>query len=325
MSEFRTVYKSQRAPFDISHADRLMSIGSCFSENIGKKLSASKFDIDINPFGQQYNPLSIAKAIHRLIDPVPYEAGDLHFRDGLYHSFDHHGDFSFSGIEETLYNINTRLQRASETLHTCDVLFLTFGTSHVYRRVDNGNAVSNCHKFPSGDFVLEKLRSDKIVHDFKRVLQRLKNLNPKIKVVFTISPVRYLAFGLYENSVGKAHLFTAVNELLGAGFYYFPAYELMMDDLRDYRFYADDMLHPNQLAIDYIWDRMKEMYMGEKTLLLLGRIEEIRAAAHHRPRNAGSDAHRNFVMKYLQLAEGVERETGVDLSDEKKLLSMDRS
>ncbi|MBL7942844.1 MAG: GSCFA domain-containing protein, partial [Flavobacteriales bacterium] len=308
MSEFRTVYKSQRAPFDISHADRLMSIGSCFSEGIGKKLFASKLKIDINPFGQQYNPLSIAKAIQRLIDPVPYEAGDLHFRDGLYHSFDHHGDFSFPGIDETLDNINTRLQRASETLRTCDVLFLTFGTSHVYRRSDSGDVVSNCHKFPSGDFVLEKLPPDAIAGSCREVLQAVKHVNPKVQVVFTISPVRYLAFGMYENSVSKAHLFTAVNELLSDGHYYFPAYELVMDDLRDYRFYADDMLHPNPLAIDYVWERMKEMYMNEETLSLLGRIDEIQSAANHRPRNAGSEAHRKFVMKYLQLAERVERE-----------------
>lgn len=322
MNSFRTIVTPDKPPFNITHADKLISIGSCFSENIGLKFRDYKFNININPFGQQYNPYSIAKAIHRLLEAKPYEASELVHHDELYHSFDHHGSFSKSTVDDTLQYINGNLQQASADLKNATLLFLTFGTSHVFTLKENGAYVSNCHKLSGTYFERKVLKPHEIVSALRNAIDALLAVNPNIKIVATVSPVRYFAFGHYENSVSKAHLFTAIHELqeIYSGIYYFPAYELVMDDLRDYRFFAEDMLHPNYQATNYVWDVLSNTMLDKKTAGLMKEIDEILLAARHRPRNPNSDAHRKFVQKYINKIEELKTK-GLSFEKELEILS----
>ena len=319
MNNFRTVVKPASPAFQISHRDKLISIGSCFSENIGKKFLERKFSICINPFGQQYNPYSIANSIERLLSGKPYTETDLVYHDELYHSYDHHGSFSRSTKEETLEVINTNLKEASYALKNATVLFLTFGTAHVFS-LNKGQIVSNCHKLSGNNFTKRLLTPNEIVDALSSALMKLKTVNSKLKTVLTISPVRYFAFGHYENSVSKAHLFTALHALQNqfSDLYYFPAYELVMDDLRDYRFFSEDMLHPNYQATDYVWQSFADTFFSKATAGLIKEVEEIIAAAKHRPRNAMSEAHKKFIEKYLRKAEELQKQK-LDFTEEQKL------
>ncbi len=213
MKAFRTIVQPEKPPFTLSHADRLVSIGSCFSENVGKKFRQYKFQININPFGQQYNPHSIARAIERLLNPLPYAEADLTHHDELYHSFDHHGSYSGVTIHDTLSLINDNLTKAADDLQKATALFITFGTSHIFRLKQSGQVVSNCHKLSAGFFEKSLMTPAEIVEVLENALVRVLRINATVKLIFTVSPVRYFAFGHYENSVSKAHLFTAIYEL----------------------------------------------------------------------------------------------------------------
>lgn len=300
-----------------------MTIGSCFSENIGRYFERYKFHININPFGQQYNPFSIVNALNRLQAAKPYTADDLVHQDELYHSYDHHGSFSRSSASETLDYINSNLVKAANDLKETSVLFLTFGTSHFFRLKDTGRIVSNCHKVPGTHFDFELMKPDLIVAELEKAFTDLWKNNPALKIVLTVSPVRYFAFGHFENSVSKSHLFTAIHTLSAkySNLYYFPAYELVMDDLRDYRFFADDMLHPNAQATAYVWESMAGTLLPPFTQNLLKEIDEIISAAHHRPRNPGSDAHRKFIGNTVQKMDKLEEQYGLDFLSEKDLIT----
>lgn len=328
MKDFRTIVRTGKAPFQITHADKLVSIGSCFSENIGKKFADYKFKTNVNPFGQQYNPHSIAKAIERLLAPAPYTEKDLVYHDELYHSFDHHGSFSRSTVDETLQVINENLLQASEDLKQATVLFLTFGTSHVFElKGDEGEGqgkkvVSNCHKLSGNNFSKRLMKPQEIVSVLQQALARLQTVNSKLRTVLTVSPVRYFAFGEHENTVSKAHLFSAIHELQEqhAEYFYFPAYELVMDDLRDYRFFAEDMLHPNYQATDYVWEKLCGCIIAPDTLRRMKDIDELLLAVRHRPRNPQSEMHKQFAQKYIGIAEMLEQDLRIDLSTEKQHL-----
>ena len=296
-----------------------MTIGSCFSENIGQYFERYKFHININPFGQQYNPYSIANAINRFLSPTLYTEPDLVYQDELYHSYDHHGDFSKPSKEETLENINSTLTSAAESLKRTSVLMLTFGTSHYFRLKETGKVVSNCHKMPGTHFDFELMKPDEIVNELEKTFTELWKINPSIKIVLTVSPVRYFAFGHYENSVSKAHLFTAIHSLREKypQLYYFPAYEIVMDDLRDYRFFAEDMLHPTQQATTYVWDVMSHVLLPPFTLNLLKELDEIVIATNHRPRNPHSLAHQKFIEALLHKIQKMETQYGLDFGVEK--------
>ncbi len=261
-------------------------------------------------------------AMQRLLNPVPYTENDLVFHDELFHSFDHHGSFSKRSAEETLEGINANLAKAAEDIKNATVLFLTFGTSHIFRLIQNGEVVSNCHKLSGSYFDREVLKPLQIVGVLNDALEDLWKVNPNIKVVMTVSPVRYFAFGHYENSVSKAHLFTSVSELqeIFPAIYYFPAYELVMDDLRDYRFFSEDMLHPNYQATNYVWETLCNTMLEKKAIGLIKDVEEILMAVKHRPRNPDSEAHRKFVKKYLDKIEMMKQQHGFTFNDEEASL-----
>ena len=322
MKPFRTVVTPAKPAYSITHLDKIVSIGSCFSENVGKKFHEYKFNININPFGQQYNPHSVANAIQRLVEPVPYTSTDLIYHDELYHSYDHHGSFSRSTPEETLQLINENLEKASKDLRHASILFLTFGTSHVFTLKTTDEIVSNCHKLSGSVFDRRLMRPGEIVGGQEDAFKAVQEVNPLIKIVLTVSPVRYFAFGHYENSVSKSLLFAAIHILQQRypDLYYFPAYELVMDDLRDYRFFSEDMLHPNYQATEYVWESLCNTMLDKKSLEVMKEIEEILLAAKHRPRNPKSEAHKNFVKKNLVKIETLKQLYQLDFSNEEKVL-----
>jgi lysophospholipase L1-like esterase len=319
---YRTVVSIDPPAFSIGYGDSIVNIGSCFSEHIGKYMADHKFTIDINPYGQQYNPLSIAQGLARLLEPVPHTASDLVLHQGLYHSMAHHSSFSSDTVEGTLHPINERLSQASSALKQASVLMLTYGTAHVFRHRASGQIVSNCHKLPSSTFDMEMVMADEIVAATSQVLQDIRAINPHIRVILTVSPVRYFAFGHAINTVSKAQLFTAIYQLQRTmnNVYYFPAYELVIDDLRDYRYYADDMLHPSPLAIQYVWERFAETLLHTDTHLIMAEIASILSAIQHRPRHAVGEAHQRFIHTQIAKIDALTAKTGLDLSHEHKVL-----
>jgi hypothetical protein len=322
MKNFRTVVQPVKSPFAISHKDKIVSIGSCFSENIGKKFKDYKFSININPFGQQYNPHSIAASIERLLSGILYTEDELTVHDELYHSFDHHGSFSRSTALDSLEGINQNFAQASQDLKKATILFLTFGTSHVFSLKETGKIVSNCHKLSGNKFDRKLLSPGEIVTVLSNALNHLHVANPKLKVILTVSPVRYFAFGHYENTVSKSHLFTAIYELQQnhPEYFYFPAYEIVMDDLRDYRFFSEDMLHPNYQATNYVWEKLCESMLDKETLKAMQGIDEVLLAARHKPRNPASEAHKTFVKKNLEKIEELKKDLGLSFPEEEKIL-----
>jgi hypothetical protein len=283
--KFRTEVIVPVGELKINHQHKIGMIGSCFVENISLKLHQSGFSVDVNPFGICYNPSSVANSIQNLIDGKIYTSDDLFEQQGLYHSWDHHS--RFSGLDKTavVEQINFRMQQSSAFLQTADTLIITFGTATLYRLLSSEKVVSNCHKMPAALFREERLTINQIVEDWNLLIQSLKKFNPEIKILFTVSPIRHWKNGAHENQLNKSILLLAVNELINANTscYYFPSYEIVMDDLRDYRFYADDMIHPNTQAIEYIWERFGAAYFDEKTVQLNKEWEKKQRVLNHRP------------------------------------------
>ena len=250
--ELITKVEYDKAPCKISHLSKSLLLGSCFAENIGCLMRENKFDCDVNPFGILYNPLSVSKALDDIIACKHYGPDDLFFHQECYHSYMHHGSFSATNREMVLDTINTRLSKASQRLAQTEVLIITFGTAWVYYLQSTREVVSNCHKMPAKTFVREKLTVNDIVETYSSLIAKLQQCSPNLRLLFTVSPIRHVKDGLHENQLSKATLLLAIDELtrkFPEQVSYFPAYEIVMDELRDYRFYADDMGQPSALAI----------------------------------------------------------------------------
>lgn len=300
-------------------------MGSCFAENMGAKLADHFFPVEINPFGTLYNPASIAEGLRMLMEEKQLEASDLFFYQEMYHSFTHHSRFSASTQEDCLKKINERLLTSSSALKMADRLVVTFGTAWVYKLKSDGRIVANCHKLPEKTFVRTRLTVDEIVNDWSLVLDLLRQYNPDLKILLTVSPVRHWKDGANENQISKATLILAIEELRRLNpmlVDYFPAYEIMIDELRDYRFYADDMLHPSALAVDYIWSCFADQYLEHESHIVLKELTEIRKALAHKPFNSASEAYHNFLKQTLQKAETLNNKIGggrlTDVIDELK-------
>lgn len=303
--EFRTQVKPEKASFYFSHTTPILLMGSCFAENIGARLSDYFFTVDINPFGTLYNPASVAAGIRMLIDNARLSPSDLFSHEGVFHSFTHHSRFSDTSQERCLRKINERLESSALLLPEADRLVITLGTAWVYRLKDDGRIVGNCHKLPDRLFERERLSVDMIVADWQKLIAALQQKNPRLKLLFTVSPVRHWKDGANGNQLSKATLLLAVDELrrLFPGMIdYFPAYEIMMDELRDYRFYADDMLHPSSLAIDYIWESFSATYLTADSQKLLKELEGIRKALNHKPFNPNNESYRAFLKQTIEKA-----------------------
>lgn len=313
MSRFRTIIPPYSAPFRLTHADRLLLAGSCFTEHIGARLRASKFPILLNPNGIVYNPVSIARMLEDLLReafvaaPESRGAGeslpdnDLFEHQGQWHSWEHHGVFSHPDRETALAGIAAARREAAGFLRNTTHVLLTLGTAQVFVLRKTGRIVANNHKAPAGWFDQRRLEVGETVDVLGRVLESLQVQLPGLRVLLTVSPVRHLRNGFVENQRSKSVLLLACAELSEQfGFvHYFPAYELLLDDLRDYRFYTADMLHPNETAVDYVWDYFVRAFFPPETQKLLTQIDRIAAAARHRPFHPGSPEHRIFAQNQL--------------------------
>lgn len=305
MSDFRTILPLQKSSLSIDYQSPLLCIGSCFTQHIGQRLSDYKFPTLLNPFGILYNPLSIKNSLDFLLAEKTYTAEDLFFHQDLWHSFDHHGTFSSPDQSSILTQINTRLKTAQLFLKKTKVLMLTFGTSNVFIKKSTRKVVANCHKIPNTAFEKKRLTIAEITEVFTPVLEKLKLINPDLKVIFTVSPVRHLKDGLIENQRSKATLLLAIEALTQelSFTHYFPAYELVQDDLRDYRFFEKDMAHPNELAIEYIWKAFQSTYFSHSTDVIFKQVKKIVQASLHRPFHPQTNTHQQFVRKQLEKIE----------------------
>ena len=298
---FRTQVELPEKETEIKHSDRILLFGSCFAENVGNLLIENKLRCDMNPFGVLYNPLSIFKALGQILDKKVYDEKDLFFSGGLWHSWMHHSDFSAPTAEECLHRINSRLEKASEELVSADWLIMTWGTSYVYVHEETQEVVGNCHKQPERTFRRFRLNVATLVEECLGVLNRIRKVNPKLKILLTVSPIRHAKDGMHVNQLSKASLLLAADEVCRTcpECFYFPSYEIVMDELRDYRFYADDMVHPSRMAIDYIWECFIQCYFGKETKAMINEWTEVKNALAHRPFRPESVAYRNFLSQIL--------------------------
>jgi hypothetical protein len=297
--KLRTELPAFKALFDINYQTPTLGIGSCFVENIGEKMKQRRFPFHQNPFGIVYNPLSMAAQLDILTTEKRFVESDLVEINGLYHSWLHHGCFSEETVEGTLNGINSAIDKARLFLQNTNRLFLTFGSATVYQLKETQKVVANCHKAPPPYFDRRRLSVEEIVAVFTPIFEQLSTQHVDLQIILTVSPIRHLRDGLIENNLSKATLLLAAAALAQKfpNVTYFPAYELVMDDLRDYRFFERDMMHPTEQAVDYIWDYFSHAYFSEETKNVMREVEKINAMQAHRPIN-GADT--EGVKKFQQ-------------------------
>ena len=280
----------------IDYNSKVLLLGSCFSENIGDKLSYYKFQSLQNPFGILFHPKAIENLITNAINEKEYSEKDLTFQNERWHCFDAHSSLSAADKNELLNNLNSTISSTKKQLEEATHIVITLGTSWVYRFIETDKIVANCHKIPQKKFLKELLSVDEISESLEAILVLLKSINKNIQILFTVSPVRHLKDGFIENTQSKAHLISAIHNILNGGYaFYFPSYEIMMDELRDYRFYAEDMIHPNKTAINYIWEKFVASWFSEDTLLTMKEVDVIQKGLSHRPFNENSIQHHQFL------------------------------
>ena len=303
--QFRSEFFPSEFKHKIKHTDSLMLMGSCFTEQIGNRLLAHKFDVLQNPNGILFNPVSISHAIETYISNKIFNEDDLFFNNELYGSWLHHTQFSGLDKNEVLNEINNSQFKAHSFLKKANWLMLTLGSSFIYEKIgteDNSysNVVANCHKVPADKFNRRLLTSNAVAQILKDISDKLSKFNPGLKIIFTISPVRHLREGFVENNRSKAALIEAVHSITNEeSIFYFPSYELVIDDLRDYRFYAEDLVHPNYAATKYIWEKFVPVCIDKASRDIIDEVNEINSACAHKPFKKNSKAHHSFLAKYL--------------------------
>ena len=266
---------------------------------MAEKLDYFKFENTCNPFGIIFNPVSIEKLVYRITQQLFYTENDIFFHNESWHCYEAHSELSHSNKAAFLNSINGIIEKANGQISDASHVIITLGTSWVYRNIETNEIVANCHKVPQKQFKKELLSVEIIEQSIQNSIALIHNVNPNANFIFTVSPVRHIKDGFVENQVSKAHLIaalqTAISHLPSAT--YFPSYEIMMDELRDYRFYAEDMLHPSRVAIDYIWERFKETSISETAFSIMDEVQTIQKGLAHRPFNSNSESHQQFLSK----------------------------
>ena len=300
--EFFLPFKIQPFPFKISYQDTILFIGSCFSQEIGNEMSGLKFDVLQNPNGILYDPVSIADAIHTYIENKTYKEEDLFELNGLWHSWKHHSIFSGTNKNEVLENINLAQSGAHNFLKEAKYLIITLGTSFNYRLKRSNENVANCHKAPANDFEKTLLPTEQIISAILNALKALELFNPGLKIIFTISPVKHVKDGVVENNHSKARLIEAVHSVVEQkqNAFYFPSYELVTDVLRDYRFYKNDLVHPNNTAIHFVFNEFCKALLDDSSKKIVEEIKKILNAVNHKPFSKESEAHQKFIALQIQ-------------------------
>lgn len=309
----------------LCHSDKLMVMGSCFATHIGSRLQQMKWQVEVNPFGVLYNPLSIAEALRRLINQRLFAEGELcEFPDGGWNTWLHHSSYSHSDKRAALTSINESLMSASLLLAEASTLIITLGTAWVFRLKEGDIVVGNCHKMPDRIFVRQCLAIEEIVAEYKALFEQLWHVNPKLRILFTVSPVRHLKDGLHGNQLSKSTLLLAVDELcrqFPERLHYFPAYEIVVDELRDYRFYAEDMAHPSAQAINYVWEEFVDYCVDPEAQKFMEQWDKISRALGHRPFNSGSEQYRQFVLQTILKVDALkEQYPYIDIENERARL-----
>jgi len=281
---FRTELPIPKFPFQISYQDHILLLGSCFSDNIGTFLTKNRFFALSNPFGTLFNPVSIANVIKMTLNPTLFSNDYRYFFDHRYISFAHHGSFSHSDENQFLTQIKQQWQITKTFIEKAGYIFITFGTAYCYRFLERNLVVANCHKIPNTQFEKFRLTIAETVQIYQEIVQQLKQLNPSLRIIFTVSPVRHLGDGFHENQISKSVLHLSIEQLTDEkSCFYFPAYEILMDDLRDYRFYADDLCHPGENAVQYIENIFADTFFTQETKEKQKKIERENKCLNHKP------------------------------------------
>ncbi len=302
-----------QAKDQIDHQSQLLLLGSCFANNIGDTLEYFKFQRLQNPFGVLFHPFAIENLISKSIKSVAYTENDIFFLNERWHCFDAHSDLSNTSKEKILDNLNNGLKRTNDLIAKATHIIITLGTAWGYRNMDMDRIVANCHKMPQHAFSKELVSKDAILKSLKNTVDLITSLNKNVQFIFTVSPVRHLKDGFVENQRSKAYLIAATHQLLDDAIFvgkahlaYFEGYELMMDELRDYRFYKTDMVHPNELAIEYIWEKFTKVWISPKAHPIMEKVATIQKGLQHRPFDEHSEQHQQFLksleekITYLQ-------------------------
>ncbi|MBD3226476.1 MAG: GSCFA domain protein [Caldithrix sp.] len=299
--QFRTPIHVDSCPFRINHRQPILTIGSCFSEHIAHLLQTHRFRVRANPFGVLYNPLSIHSAVDIMLQQKLFSEDDLVFNQDEWHSFYHHSSFSHHEPRQAVDTINQNIAESHAFLQSTDLVICTLGTAFVYFLKTSGQTVANCHKLPPDRFDRRMLSVEDISQALTNIIQNLRRIRPELKFIFTVSPIRHLKDGLVHNQQSKATLILGVHEAIKNRnlCYYFPSYEIMMDDLRDYRFYEDNLTHPNNMAVEYIWKKFAQNSIDNETQQTIKDLKRLHQAKLHRPRNIKSPAHQQFLKKQI--------------------------
>lgn len=315
--KFRTEIDVGPSTVRIGYANRILCLGSCFADEMGARLSEAKFRSATNPTGVLFNPESVADALLRAASGLLPRREELsRSADGVWFHYGFHGAFSDPDPDAALLRMNQGMQRLARSFAEADRLLVTFGTAWTYQVRATGRTAANCHRQPRETFLRHRLSVASIVDRWSELLD---SVLARKEVIFTVSPVRHAGDGAVENSLSKALLRVAVAELVEKhpNATYFPAFELLTDDLRDYRFYADDMMHPSARAVDYIWEKFAAAHLDQQARSLLPRVAELVAAARHRPHHPSNEAYRAFARRMTERARLLEHETGADFTCEK--------
>lgn len=304
--ELSTKIPIPKSNHPIDYHSKVVSLGSCFADEVGNKFEYFKFQHCTNPFGILFHPLAIEKVIDFALSEKEFTGEDVFFLNERWHCFDVHSAMSHTDKEVMLSNLNERLKTARQEISQATHVILTLGTAWVYKHIETGQTVANCHKVPQKAFEKRLLTIEEITNSIENLVSKVNAINPEVTFIFTVSPVRHLKDGFIENQCSKSHLIAALHQVLenksspllwrGAGGEdYFPSYEILMDELRDYRFYAEDLVHPNQLAIDYIWNRFADVYFSENTFSTMKEVDTIQKGLAHKPFNPDSANHLTFM------------------------------
>lgn len=299
----------QKSKPQIDYNSNILLLGSCFSENIGEKIQYYKFKSLVNPFGILFHPLAIEGLIERAVNNKAFIENDMFYLNERWQCFQAHSKLSDSSKETLLNNLNSALQHTIKQLQRSTHIIITLGTAWVYHYIKSNHVVANCHKVPQKEFQKKLLTISEIEASLNRIIEHIQSVNPKATIIFTVSPVRHIKDGMVENQRSKAHLLSALHnhterrllsgvEVSRSGAEaYFPSYEIQMDELRDYRFYAEDLIHPNTTAINYIWEKFKQVWISEDISPVMNEVETIQKGLAHKPFDLNSDAHQKFLNR----------------------------
>lgn len=312
--QFRTEIEPIHSDLKINLKTTMLTIGSCFSDVMGQRLADNKLNCLVNPFGTIFNPISIFK----LLSGSKIDENHFTENQGAWFHHDYHSRFWANSQDELLTNLQQIHQKVKETLENVDMLVITFGTALVFQLNKDNQIISNCHKVPNSQFERRMLSQKEIIDSFHAFYKNLKLINPEIKILLTVSPVRHTKDTLSLNSASKSILRAVCYQLETAfeNVSYFPSYEIMLDDLRDYRFYKSDMIHPNEVAEDYIFEKFGEAYFDEKLVKFIANWKKIKAGLAHRPLQNGTIAHQKFLQNLLFQLENLSNDVNVSLEIE---------